>query len=86
MNPGSGATYTVRPTATNKQFFVTGTKDGCENTADITLEVLDAPVLADARELAECVNGEVDLKDAFTTGYTLTFFDENQDALTSTKS
>lgn len=85
VNPGSGATYTVRPTATNKQFFVTGTKDGCENTADITLEVLDAPVLADARELAECVNGEVDLKDAFTTGYTLTFFDENQDALTSTK-
>lgn len=75
--------YTVKPTSSNNQFFVTGTKDGCENTTDITLDVMDAPVLADARELEECVNSKVELRGAFTTKYTLSFFDENQASLAS---
>lgn len=81
--PGSEAAYTVRPTLTNKQFFVTGTKDGCENTTDITLDVMDAPVLADAKALEACVNSNVELKGAFTTGYTLSFFDEDKAPLAS---
>lgn len=81
--PGSEAAYTVRPTLTNKQFFVTGTKDGCENTTDITLDVMDAPVLADAKVLEACVNSNVELKGAFTTGYTLSFFDEDKAPLAS---
>lgn len=75
--------YSVKPTSSNNQFFVTGTKDGCENTTDITLDVMDAPVLADARELEACVNSNVELRGAFTTGYTLSFFDENQAPLAS---
>ena len=81
--PGSEAAYSVRPTLTNKQFFVTGTKDGCENTTDITLDVMDAPVLADAKALEACVNSNVELKGAFTTGYALSFFDEDKAPLAS---
>lgn len=81
--PGYEETYKVNPTSNKKQFFVTGTKNGCTNTTDITLDVMDAPSLADARELEACVNSNVELTGAFTTGYTLSFFDENKVPLAS---
>lgn len=75
VNTETGSTYTVRPTMTNKTFTVTGTKNGCTGTDDITLNVMEAPVLADAKPLTECVGSELDLNTAFTTSYTLSFYD-----------
>lgn len=66
----NGNSYTVRPTLGNKDFSVVGTaENGCENTANIELDVKDAPVLnyADNGVLTACLNSTVDLKGAFET-------------------
>lgn len=75
---GTDATYTKTISKSNNKFEVVGTKDGCSKSDNITLDVLDAPDLAEATPLEACMNATKDLKDAFTTSYSLSFFDENK--------
>ncbi|MDE7074516.1 MAG: hypothetical protein K2O69_05620, partial [Odoribacter sp.] len=86
VQDGTGESYKVKPTTTNKTYSVTGTKDGCQSDpVSRTLDVQEAPVLAVARRLEACVGTPVDLKGAFDGGsYTLTFYNKDKGAMAVT--
>lgn len=80
---GNAPTYEVQPTSKVNKFYVTGTdENGCKGKDSITLTVNEVPVLAEAKPFSECDKTEINLEKAFVEGgYTLSFYDENQDPI-----
>lgn len=80
---GNAPTYEVQPTSKVNKFYVIGTdENGCKGKDSITLTVNEVPVLAEAKPFRECDKTEINLEKAFVEGgYTLSFYDENQDPI-----
>lgn len=77
----AAATLKVVPTQSNKAFTVTGTKDGCSATSEITLDPQPAPKLNVGTLTAGCEGAPIDLKEAVLSELNLTFFDDKKDPL-----
>jgi len=77
----AAATLKVVPTQSNKAFTVTGTKDGCSATSEITLDPQPAPKLNVGTLTAGCEGAPIDLKEAVLSELNLTFFDDKKNPL-----